>query len=1076
MGDHCRHLKTLITSLFTLVIALACLTGFQRQAYAACEPDGCFSLVLDTSSGDATDCDTLSYNVTVNQSVTGNTGTSCNDIENLILPIACEHVSAVFIDGTAVPSSNKDCVGGLLEIEQDLTQDNGTHTYDVIVELKSCMCQQPGSANIEEEFSNNDQDGGPSCDHPVETTGSADCECGNDEREGTEQCDGTDDEACIDDEACNQVCRCAPPPDETSCGQNEVDILFMIDRTGSVSNNSDTVNDDLEAEAQAIKDLLQHFIDEGIDNVNVAIGRFPAPEAGEPYDAAMLTGDQTCGSVGNFATDAAGYMILQCLLTNHFIDPNHADYESSAGNTNLQSANTLGLSHLMLGSSPFQFYFLFSDGDTNRPTPTNTSDHSARVSANALKAAFIRNIMVAFDASGNDGDDTSNGGDGSGDTANRLLMSDMATTSTDNGNGLDGCGGNGCTGPETSAENADGDDLYIAAGGSELGPIFDALTEIIDCPDIDNNKCTPEECNEQTDLCVSGAAIPGCQPCTTGEECNTADLCDAERVCVIADGEESGTCEDDPNHEPTDCSNDENLCDGTLACNPNTGQCENGPAPAPCDDSNVCTTEMCNPATGACDTTNNTDPCTDNNLCTLPDVCAGGSCQPGELQNCNDQNACTNDSCDPATGCLNPPKTCNDGLACTTDSCNPASGCTTAPVACPDDTNVCTDPACTEPNGCGFVNNNHTEPCYTGPQGTENVGICHGGTKSCVNGVLGACSGEVTPGTEICDGIDNDCDGEIDEGGNTSCDDGNACNGVEACQNGACTNPADVVCDDQNACNGLEVCDPANGQCSNPPDVVCDDQNACNGLEVCDPANGQCSNPPDVNCADNRECTVDTCNEPTGACTNNNESCQCNGDTECDDQNPCTNDTCNISAGTCVFTPDDTNSCSDGDACNGVEVCDAGDCMDAEDKVCDDGRECSEDECVEPNGACLFDTNGCACAVDADCDDSNPCTDDSCDVGSGTCSSEPLTNEFCDNGVPREPEPTPAQPGAGGEAEGCADPNLIEGTGNLGGCGKTCANLNPGTFSAQAASFWWLLLIGPGAVAGIRGRVKRREA
>src|SRR5689334_14822027 len=53
-----------------------------------------------------------------------------------------------------------------------------------------------------------------------------------------------------------------------------------------------------------------------------------------------------------------------------------------------------------------------------------------------------------------------------------------------------------------------------------------------------------------------------------------------------------------------------------------------------------------------------------------------------------------------------------------------------------------------------------TEPCYSGPSGTENVGACVGGTRTCTDaGVFGACEGEVLPGTETCDGTDQDCDG-----------------------------------------------------------------------------------------------------------------------------------------------------------------------------------------------------------------------------------------------------------------------------------------------------------------------------
>lgn len=57
--------------------------------------------------------------------------------------------------------------------------------------------------------------------------------------------------------------------------------------------------------------------------------------------------------------------------------------------------------------------------------------------------------------------------------------------------------------------------------------------------------------------------------------------------------------------------------------------------------------------------------------------------------------------------------------------------------------------------------------CYSGPPGTLNVGVCKPGQQVCNPDGLGfgPCIGDVTPGPEICNGLDDNCDnGLLDEG------------------------------------------------------------------------------------------------------------------------------------------------------------------------------------------------------------------------------------------------------------------------------------------------------------------------
>jgi hypothetical protein len=120
---------------------------------------------------------------------------------------------------------------------------------------------------------------------------------------------------------------------------------------------------------------------------------------------------------------------------------------------------------------------------------------------------------------------------------------------------------------------------------------------------------------------------------------------------------------------------------------------------------------------------------------------------------------------------------------------------------------VCTEAACE----AGTV-----EPCYTGTPDTQDIGLCHGGTRTCNDaGTWNECVGEVTPHQEACgNGTDENCNGVADENvdvdgdGFTTCD-GDCADNDELVNPGAFETNGNQVDDDCDGApdNALEACD-----------------------------------------------------------------------------------------------------------------------------------------------------------------------------------------------------------------------------------------------------------------------------
>ncbi|MDP6942575.1 MAG: putative metal-binding motif-containing protein, partial [Myxococcota bacterium] len=438
---------------------------------------------------------------------------------------------------------------------------------------------------------------------------------------------------------------------------------------------------------------------------------------------------------------------------------------------------------------------------------------------------------------------------------------------------------------------------------------------------------------------------------------------------------------------------------------------------------------------------------------TLGENCGAGACTGGVV------------TCDAA----------GDGLACSTAEAAVADLCNGVDDDCDGVTDedyaaggtvTMTDPSSPEPIVLG-------DPC--------GVGLCAGGVVACAAEGTGlVCSTATSADEDLCDGLDNDCDGTTDEayvaGGSFSLTDLDGTEGLtkgEACGHGACDGGVVVCGDDLGSlvCSthdvvDVDVCDSVDNDCDGETDeayvaggavtyddpsgatdlvkgdvcgagicdggtVVCSADklalvcsNAPEGGELCDDIDNDCDGETDEGCDDDLDGYCDVNHELIGApavcalgggdcddeaefihpsmtesCDDVDNNCTAGVDEGCDDDGDDFCDNEMVVEGTPAVCPAGIEDCNDDDPAihgNAVELCDDIDnnCNGDMDEGCNDDSDgyCDGDMvtvgtpsvCVDGGGDCddtrddIYPTapelcddadNNCIDGVDEGCDD-----------------------------------------------------------------------------------------------------------